>query len=302
MDTLDLMRTFLAVVDTGGFTAAGRRLGKSKALVSKHVGELEARLNVRLLNRTTRRISVSEIGKAYADRARALVLEIQQLEESIASESAAPRGLLRMTAPQALGELALVEMLAGFRARYPDVDVEVFLADRFVDLVGEGFDVGLRISAMADSSLISRRLCEARGLLCVAPEVLARSAPPADVADLGRLPAVVDNNMRPGAQWRFERDGETRTVKVTPALTVNSAVAVRQALLGGLGFGLCPEFAVAADIREGRLVEVLPEWVPQPPRLVHLVYPHRHHLTARVRAFIDFAAAWYQPGPPWLRR
>lgn len=301
MDTLDLMRTYLAVVDEGGFTAAGRRLGKSKALVSKHVGELETRLGARLLNRTTRRIGITEIGRAYAERSRSLVLELEQLEESVRSQSTTPRGLIRLTAPQALGELALIEMLAAFRASYPGVDVEVLLADRMIDLVGEGYDTGLRISAMADSSLISRKLCDTRLVLCASPAYLAGRSRPKEVADLAAHSGIADSNTRGGPAWRFERRGETVAVKIDPVLTVNSAIAVRQALLAGLGLGICPEFAVAQDIRARRLVPLLDDWVPVPRLVVHLVYPHRHHLTARIRAFIDFAAAWYQPTPPWLR-
>jgi len=301
MDTLELMRSFLAVVDAGGFTAAGRRLGKSKALISKHLSELEARLGARLINRTTRRIGVTEIGRAYAERARALIADLEQLEESVVAQSTTPRGLIRLTAPQALGELALVEMVAAFRARYPGVAVEVLLADRIVDLVGEGYDIGLRISAMPDSSLISRRLCETRLLLCAAPSYLEKNGRPAAIPDIATHSVIADSNMRNGALWRFERGGEVASTRGVPVLTVNSAIAVRQALLAGLGLALCPEFAVAGDIRAKRLVSLHEDWTALPGLVVHLVYPHRHHLTARVRAFIDFAADWYQPTPPWLR-
>jgi DNA-binding transcriptional LysR family regulator len=301
MDTLELMRSFLAVVDSGGFTAAGRRLGKSKALISKHLSELEARLGARLINRTTRRIGVTEIGRAYAERARALIADLEQLEESVVAQSTTPRGLIRLTAPQALGELALVEMVAAFRARYPGVAVEVLLADRIVDLVGEGYDIGLRISAMPDSSLISRRLCETRLLLCAAPSYLEKNGRPGAIADIATHSVVADSNMRNWALWRFERAGEVASTRGVPVLTVNSAIAVRQALLAGLGLALCPEFAVAGDIRAKRLVSLHEDWTALPGLVVHLVYPHRHHLTARVRAFIDFAAEWYQPMPPWLR-
>lgn len=301
MDTLELMRTFLAVIDAGGFTAAGRRLGKSKALVSKHLGELEARLGARLVNRTTRRIGVTEIGRAYAERARSLIADLEQLEESVQSQSTTPRGLIRLTAPQALGELSLVEMIAAFRARHPTVEIEVLLADRIVDLVGEGYDIGLRISSMSDSSLITRKLCDTRLVLSAAPQYLATHGMPETVARLADHRAIADSNMRGGPAWRFERDGEAVSVKVEPVLTVNSAIAVRQALVAGLGLGLSPEFAVAEDIRRKRLVPLLEDWIATPRLVVHLVYPHRHHLTARVRAFIDFAASWYQPAPPWLR-
>jgi DNA-binding transcriptional LysR family regulator len=206
-----------------------------------------------------------------------------------------------MTAPQALGELALVEMLAAFRIRHPGVQVEILLADRIVDLVGEGYDIGLRISAMEDSSLISRRLCDTRLVLCAAPAYLKEHGTPKSIADLARHGAIVDTNMRGVPTWRFEKTGQAASVRVDPVLTVNSAIAVRQGIIAGLGLGICPEFAVARDIARKRLVALLTEWSVVPRLVVHLVYPHRHHLTARVRVFIDFAADWYQPTPPWLR-
>lgn len=299
MDSLDLMRTFLAVVDTGGFTAAGTRLGKSKALISKHVADLEQHLGVRLLNRTTRQIGVTEIGRAYAERARALVAEHEALEDSVRSQSATPRGLIRMTAPQALGELALIEMIAAFRARHPAVDIEILLADRIVDLVGEGFDIALRISNLDDSSLIAKRLCETRVLLCASADYL-KTAPKLDrIEDIASHPIIFDTNRRNRDHWRFRRKGKLETVKVSPVLTVNSAIAVRQSIVAGLGIGLCPEFAIAKDIRDGRVVSLLEDELDD-PLIVHLVYPHRHHLSAKVRAFIDFAADWYQPAPPWM--
>ena len=162
MDTLDLMRTFVAVADTQSFTGAGKRLGRSKALVSKHVGELEERLGVRLINRTTRSVQVTEIGRAYYERARALIAEFESLEEAIKAESGQPRGRLRITAPQTLGEMELIEMLNAFRARFPSLDVEVFLADRLVDLISEGFDLAIRVTTLQDSTLIARKLCDVR--------------------------------------------------------------------------------------------------------------------------------------------
>jgi DNA-binding transcriptional LysR family regulator len=300
MDTLELMRTFLAVVDAGGITAAGRRVGRSKALVSKHLGELEQRLGSRLINRTTRRVAVTEIGRAYAERARALVADLEALEDSVRSETTSPRGLIRLTAPQALGELALIEMVTAFKAAHPAVEIEMLLADRMVDLIGEGFDIALRISGLSDSSLIARKLCQTRLVLCAAPSVLANGRRPRRVEDLEGAVAVIDSNLKGREVWRFQNGGQPITVKVTPALTVNSAIAVRQALLAGVGYGLCPEFAVARDIREGRLVSLFEQAVDH-PLFVHLVYPHRHHLSAKIRAFIDFSVNWYQPVPPWLK-
>lgn len=300
MDTLDLLRTFVAVADTQSFTSAGRRLGRSKALISKHVGELEERLGARLINRTTRSVQVTEIGRAYYDRARALLSEFDSLEEAIKSEAGQPRGRLRITVPQTLGEMEMMEMLRAFRARYPGLDVDLFLADRLVDLIGEGFDLAVRVTTLQDSTLIARKLCDVRLLLCASPEYLASGGAPATPQDLTRLNCIVDSNIRWREAWRFGPPGAEEIVRVEPCLTVNSATAVHRALHLNLGVGFIPEFAVARDLREGRLVALFEELTHQSLGL-HLVYPHRLHLSAKVRAFIDFAAEWYEPEPPWMK-
>lgn len=300
MDTLDLMRTFVAVADTQSFTAAGRRLGRSKALISKHVGELEERLGVRLINRTTRSVQVTEIGRAYYERARMLIGEFESLEESIKAESGQPRGRLKITAPQTLGEMELMEMLHAFRKQYPGLDLDVFLADRIVDMIGEGFDVALRVTTLQDSTLIARKLCDVRLLLCAAPGYLASAGTPESPQDLVRHDCVVDTNIRWRDAWRFGPPDREEIVRVDPSLTVNSATAVLSALRKGIGIGFIPEFAVARDLRDGRLAMLFEE-LTQQQLGVYLVYPHRLHLSAKVRAFIDFTAAWFAPAPPWLK-
>ncbi len=300
MDTLDLMRTFVAVADTQSFTGAGRRLGRSKALVSKHVGELEERLGVRLIARTTRSVQVTEIGRAYYERARALIAEFESLEEAIKAESGQPRGRLRITAPQTLGEMELIEMLNAFRARYPSLDVEVFLADRLVDLISEGFDLAIRVTTLQDSTLIARKLCDVRLLLCASPAYLAGAGAPRTPQDLVKMDCIVDSNIRWRDSWRFGPLGKEDVVRVEPCLTVNSATAVHRALHLGHGVGFIPEFAVARDLREGRLVALFEKETVQSLGL-YLVYPHRMHLSAKVRAFIDFTAGWYTPDPPWMK-
>lgn len=300
MDTLDLMRTFVAVVDSRSFTAAGKRLGRSKALVSKHIGELEGRLGVRLMNRTTRSVQVTDIGRAYFDRARALIAEFDSLEESVKADAGQPRGLLKITAPQTLGEIELMEMLKAFRAIYPKLDLEVFLADRIVDLIGEGFEVALRITTLADSSLIARKLCDVRLLLCASPAYLAACGRPQRPEDLSRCVCIVDTNIRWRDNWRFGAIDDGEVVRIVPSLTVNSATAVHRAVREGMGIGFIPEFAVARDLRAGRLVSLFDTLNPHKLG-VYLVYPHRLHLSAKVRAFIDFTADWYDPVPPWMK-
>ena len=301
MDVVDQMRTLIAVADHGSFTKAGKALGKSKALVSKHIGELEDRLGARLLNRTTRQVGITEVGDAYLQRAREIVTEIEALEDSVTSNAADPRGRLKLTAPQAFGELELMELMCAFQERHPHIVPDVFLSDRVIDVVGEGFDVAIRVTAMPDSSLIVRKLCDVRICLCAAPQYLEQNGHPQSLADLAEHICIADTNMEPPDVWRLS-DGEDKTInlKLKAALRINSAVAVRQATRAGLGIAACPEFAVARDIASGDLIELFPG-AANPGLALHLLYPHRLHLSAKVRAFIDFAANWYKDRPPWQR-
>ncbi len=300
MDRLDLMRTLIAVAETGSFTAAGKRLGKSKALVSKHVGDLEAALGARLLNRTTRRVGVTEVGRAYIQRAGDLLSELDALEESVRSNVADPRGRLKITAPQAFGELQLMEMLCAFQQRFGQIEPEVFLSDRIVDLVGEGYDLALRVTALPDSGLIVRRLCDVPIHVCASPDYIALRGRPVEPADLEQHDGIVDLNMATRDLWRVMPDGggEPVSVRARTKLSVNSAIAVRQAVLAGVGIGACPDFVVARDLSQNRLISLF-GGIAEPQLAMHLLYPHRLHLAARVRAFIDFAVAWYAKAPPW---
>lgn len=302
MDRLDLMRTLIAVAETGSFTAAGKRLGKSKALVSKHVGDLEHMLGARLLNRTTRQVGVTEVGRAYLQRASELLGELDALEESVRANATDPRGTLKITAPQAYQELELMELLCAFQARYEHIEPVLFLADRAVDLVGEGFDVALRISSLADSTLIARKLFDVPLRVCAAPAYLKTHGKPRTPADLERHRCVVDLNAQAHNAWRIAatKTSPATAVRVPARISVNSASAVRHAVLEGVGIGLCPDFVVARDLASGRLVELF-AGASEPQLAMHLLYPHRLHLSARVRAFIDFTVDWYARTPPWHR-
>ena len=252
------------------------------------------------MNRTTRSVQVTEIGRAYYDRARALIAEFDSLEDSVKSEAGHPRGRLKITAPQTLGELELMEMLKAFRVRFPKLDLDVFLADRIVDLIGEGYEVALRVTTLMDSTLIARKLCDVRLVLCASPSYLAVAGTPQQPQDLVQHTCIVDTNIRWRDSWRFGDAENGDVVRIEPGLTVNSATAVHRSVHEGMGVGFIPEFAVARDLKAGRLVSLFDD--QNPHKLgVYLVYPHRLHLSAKVRAFIDFTADWYTPQPPWLR-
>ena len=291
MDTLTRMRTFVEVVEAGGFSAAARKMGRSKALISKYVRELEDELGARLLNRTTRTLSLTEVGQTYARDATEILQRIDDLQSSVGDAHAAARGRLKVSAPRTFGDGELGRAIMEFVMQEPDISLELHLEDRFVDVVDEGFDVAIRITSLSDSSLIARRLSSFRIVCCASPEVIATYGKPEMPIDLLDMPCVVDWNVNRG-HWPFTVDGERVTIAVKGRVEVNSPNVGRQAALAGLGFLLCPYLVVRDDIDAGRLVPVL-ESFETSAIAIHAVYPHRRHLSGKVRAFIDYLVRWF---------
>lgn len=288
MDKLGCMRAFVAVVEAGGFSEAARRTGVSKALISKQVAQLEADLGIRLLHRTTRRVSATSSGQAYFEQCRPLLIELEELDASIHANTAVPRGELRVTAPVSFAELHLMSAVAEFSRRYPQVRVNLVLSDRFVDLVEERIDVAIRIGDLADSSLVARRLGSTSLLACASPQYLARHGEPDRPEQLAGRACVVDSNHPAGTRWAFGSGGEAVVVDVSTRILVNSARAARELVLAGQGIGYLPSFAVSDDIAEGGLTRLFPGFEPEPLGIFAL-YPHRRHLSAKVRLFIETA-------------
>jgi len=287
MDTVIGMRTFVAVVDTGSFTVAAERLGISKALTSKYVGQLEEHLGVRLLNRTTRKLSVTEVGQAYYQRCRQLLDDLDELESAVRQQQASPQGELRVAAPVLFGESYLTRAVADYLKSQPGVSVELVLADRFVNLVEEGFDLAVRIGKLADSSLIARKLAQLQVVLCAAPEYLAKAGVPRRLEDIEVHNCVIDTNIDEPDYWHFSRRGESQRIKVSGRFRVNSAQSVREMVLAGMGIGLCPRYVVADDLEQGRVQHLLPSYKTTEYG-IYAVYPHNRHLAAKVRTFVDF--------------
>ena len=293
MDTIDGMRVFAAVAADGSFTAAARRLGISTNLASKYVARLEDRLGVRLMNRTTRRLSLTEAGQAYHARCQQLLDDLDELESAVQQGQATPRGTLTITAPQTFGEMYLTDLVAAFLEEQPDLSVNLTLTDRFVDLVDEGFDLAIRIGALEDSSLIARRLAANRIVTCAAPSYLARAGTPARPEDLKNHACIIDTNVRTPTRWPFEVDGARTAITVAGRFSVNSSRAVHDLVLQGAGIGLCPAYSVGPDIAAGRLTAIL-ESFQALDVAVYAVYPHRRHLSGRVRAFIDHMVDYFR--------
>lgn len=289
MDRLRLIEVLVAVDDARGFAAAGRRLGLSPPAVTRAIAALEARLGVRLVTRTTRRLALTEAGRRLVEGGRRVLAELDETEAAVTGEAAAPSGTLVLTGPVTFGRMHLTAVVASFLRAEPRVAARLVLADRIVDLVEEGIDAGLRIGALPDSTLIARRIGLAQRVLVAAPDYLARRGAPREPADLSVHDIVAFTGLVPGLVWRWgDRRGEA--VTLAPRLAVNDATAAIEAAERGEGIAPAFCYQAAPAIAAGRLVPVLDAFLP-PPVPVHLVHTAGRHVPLRVRAFLDFAAA-----------
>ena len=299
MDALNDVAVFVQVVSRGSFTAAADTLGLSKSVVSKYVTRLEDRLGARLLNRTTRRLSLTEVGRAFFERSQRGLLEIEEAEAEVSRMQGEPRGELRLSSPMSFGILHLAPLLPALQARYPELTVDMVLDDRKVDLVEEGFDLAIRIGELPDSSLVARRLGPCRHVVCGSPAYFARNGIPQSPEDLSQHAVITYRYTNAPDEWHFlAPDGDHRQVSVTSRIKMNSSLALREALLNGAGVTLTPTFVVGADIRAGRLRAVLQGYRAMEVS-IYAVYPQRKHLSPKIRAFVDFLAEHIKDPPYW---
>ena len=299
MERLDAMAAFARVVEAESFSAAARALGLSKSAVSKQVSRLEDRLALRLLNRTTRRLSLTEAGATFYQGCQRVVAEAEAAEQAVTHLASAPRGRLRVNAPMSFGVRHVSPALPEFLGRYPELAVDLTLNDRIVDLVEEGFDLGVRIARLADSSLVARRLAPSRSVLSAAPAYLEMRGAPRDLDELEHHACLIYSYQTTGEAWRLTGPGGARRLKVSGPLTVNNGDAILAAALAGLGIALLPCFICGDDLRAGRLVRVLPDWGLASDGAVSAVYPAARHLSPKVRVFVDFLAERFGDKPYW---
>jgi DNA-binding transcriptional LysR family regulator len=301
MDRLDCDRMFVAIMETGSFAKAAERLGTSSGQASKLVSHLERLLGSRLLNRTTRALSATEIGRAYFERIRGLLGDLDALDQSVRSHSGVAAGRLRLTAPMSFGALQLAPALLAFAEAYGEIELDVSFTDRVVNLVEEGFDAGVRIGNPSDSTLIARRLCEVRVVLAASASFLALKGEPETPADLSDHACIVDTNFPEPGVWRF-RDPESGlpvTVQVNSRLRFSSADVCLAAAEAGLGITRVPSFMAGPMFQAGRLVPVLARFEAPAPGGVHVIYPTSRHLALKVRALVDFLAERFRGTPTW---
>jgi DNA-binding transcriptional LysR family regulator len=288
MDRLAEMEAFIQVVDSGGFTEAARKMGLSKSAVSKNVSALEARLAVRLLNRTTRRVSPTEVGLAYYDRARVVLSDAAEADSMVTAMQAVPQGSLRVSAPVSFGIHHLSEAVARFLCAFPQVDVNLVLDDRFAELVAEGFDVAIRIGVLEDSSLKARKLAETRRVLVAAPGYLAANGTPGRLEDLNSHNLLHYSHLSTGNFWRLQTaSGQERQIRVGGRLTANNGESLMKAAEAGIGIALLPTFLLGDALATGRLVELLPGRAPDLLG-IHALFPQGRFPQPKLRAFVDF--------------
>ena len=299
MDRLRAFEVFVAVVARQGFARAAEALDTSPANVTRYVADLEAHLGTRLLNRHSRKLSLTESGEALYERARAILADVAEAEAVSSSSTLRPQGRLRINAPVSFGLLHLASRWPAFARRHPDVELDVSLIDRVVDVVDEGYDMAVRISRAGSSTHAARKLATSRNVICASPDYLSEHGSPGTPADLAQHACIVYAYV--GSEWHLQDDaGKSHSVRVRSVMQANNGDTARIAALSGLGIIWQPTFLIGPDLRAGRLVPLLPGWrVPDIDILA--VYPSRRHLSAKVRAMIDFLAEEFSGTPPWDR-
>jgi DNA-binding transcriptional LysR family regulator len=299
LEQMEDMAVFTLVVEQGSFSGAARRLGLVKSAVSKRVDRLERRLGVKLLQRSTRALSMTEAGQALHARAQQSMALLEEARNELANLHQAPRGLLRVTASVAFGRLCVAPLLPGFLKAYPDVRVQLALLDRMVDLAEEGYDLALRLTRTPPDAVVARPLMPVRYVVCAAPAYLAGHSV-AHPRDLAGLNCLSYGYQAPAGDWSFQRGAERETVKVRGNVIVNSSEVVRDLMLAGVGAGLVARYAVEAELRAGRLVPLLPDWTPAGsfgPTAWAMWLP-QPHLPPKIRAFVEFLVARLNEAPP----
>ena len=301
MDRFQAITSFARVVESGSFARAAERLGVSVSAVSRQVALLEAHLDARLLNRTTRRLSLTEAGQAFYERCVQLLADLEEAEVAMTSASVVPRGTLRLTCSASFGARHLAPAIAAFAARHTQVHFDVELSERVVDLVDEGFDLAVRVGEAGSQNLVGRRIGATRLVCCAAPAYLARHGEPRKPEDLAAHACLTYEYMPTRNVWQFrDRQGRERNVRISGPMHANNGRFLEALAAEGVGIVREPDFIVGPDVRAGRLKPILREFEP-PPLGIYVVYPSRRHLSAKVRAFADFlverfaSAEWKLP-------
>ena len=292
------MRVFTAVARMGSFTAAAEELGISRAMASKYINYLENQLDIRLLNRTTRQLNLTEVGMAYLERINPILAELEETEQAVAQLHTEPKGTLKIMSPPSFGSFHLARIFKDYKDKYPDVSIEMVLTDRSPDLFEEGMDLAVFLGELHDSSLIARKIATTRIVVCGSPLYFQHNGVPATPADLKHHNCLTLSQRTAMSEWKFTIDGKPVSMNPIGNLRTNTADPLRIAAIKDCGLVQLPSYMVGLDIKSGRLQPVLEMYEP-PKRPIHIVYIHRRHLSAKVRTFVDFMATIFQPVPYW---
>jgi DNA-binding transcriptional LysR family regulator len=282
-------------------SAAGRALGMSPAMVSKRIAQLEARLGVRLLNRTTRRLSLTAEGAAFQERSTRILADIEETEAAVSGMRGKPRGTLRFTAGATFARLHLGPLFPDFLARYPDIKLEANFTDQVVDIIDQGLDLAIRIAELKDSSLVARKLAPNRSVVCASPAYLKKFGAPRHPGDLADHRCIIlAQTAGPNPVWNFQGKDGPIAAHVSGPIVCNSGEVVRDAAIAGLGLAIKSTWDVGQELKAGRLKTVLDDFMVPAPN-IYAVYPHSRHLSPKVRCFVDFLVERFSPVPPWER-
>jgi DNA-binding transcriptional LysR family regulator len=299
MDRLGAIQVFAQVVESGSFAKAAERLGLSTSATSRHVADLEAHLQTRLLNRTTRRVSLTESGRAFYERAVQLLADLEEAEQEAARAAVVPRGTIRLTTSVNFGVRHLAPAIAEFLGRHAEVRFDVSLSDRVVDLIEEGFDLAVRLGTTGSENVVARKLGETRLVPCASPQYLSAHPAPKAPEDLAAHNCFTYEYITPRNVWRFrDAAGGERAVRIAGTLHSNNGDLLAEIAARGCGIVFEPAFIVGPDVRAGRLVPLLQDFIA-PPVPIYAVYPSRKHLSAKVRAFVDFLVMRFEDAPDW---
>lgn len=299
MDKLTRIKVFVNVVETGSFTAASERMGLSRAAASKYVSQLETSIGARLLNRTTRHVSTTESGRIYFERCKEILHNLEEADEMVSGLSGEPQGTLRISAPSVFAQRHLTPLVSEFTKKYPDVNVNIMVSDRYVDLVDEGYDVAIRVGKLESSDLIAHHITRCCHVLIASPSYLKTAPQLNKPSDLKKHSCVLYSYTE-GAKWPLTKDGKDCSVKITPVMVSNNPEVLLQAVVAGMGISIMPTFIASDAIRRGDVQVVLKDY--QSLQLqIYAVYASRQYLPAKIRVFIDYLKEKINDPPYWDR-
>jgi len=289
---------FVAVVECGGFSSAARLLGISKSAVSKRINVLEHTLGVKLLHRTTRKLSLTELGEHYYEHAAKAYSSAQDAEDAVAQLQGEPQGRLRINVPMSFGRLHVAPMIPKFLHRHPKISIDMVMDDKVLDLVGDGFDLAIRSGNLPSSSLIARELAPLNSALCASPSYLEKYGTPQTLSDLEQHNCLVFSHSQDIRAWTFTKGDAQQSVEVSGNYQVNNSEAIREALLNDVGIARLPTFVAGPDIKSGKLVRLFPQY-RMPHKTIYAVFLERQYMPAKVRAFLDFSINYFGDDTPY---